>query len=143
MTQACRINGEPHTQFPYMCALADLLRARKTLAGIRFKLSGGDERVLHVREYSFLNNHKVPQEIKVGGLKGRRAAVCWEEGKKSMSLALTSGPRILVVVPHGPLQHWAGCCRRSREADRYDNWCLLRYGQSPRRPGHPSPLLLL
>lgn len=33
MTQACRINGEKHTQFPFTCNLSDLLRARRVLAG--------------------------------------------------------------------------------------------------------------
>ncbi len=31
MTQNCRINGEMHTQFPFMCSLSDLMRARKLL----------------------------------------------------------------------------------------------------------------
>lgn len=33
MTQACRINGEPHTQFPYTCMLADVMRAKRLLSG--------------------------------------------------------------------------------------------------------------
>jgi len=28
MTQACRTNGEKHTQFPYKCMLSDLMRSR-------------------------------------------------------------------------------------------------------------------
>lgn len=77
MTQACRINGEPHTQFPYTCALADLLRARRTLEGITLHLPGEPRpRVVHVREWSFLDNPRVPPELKVshsGGWGGTRS----------------------------------------------------------------------
>ncbi|KAL6755674.1 nucleotide-diphospho-sugar transferase-domain-containing protein [Haematococcus lacustris] len=68
MTQRCRINGETHTMFPYKCALADLLRARKVLQGITIRMGYMDKRVVHVREYSFLDNAKVPAELKASRL---------------------------------------------------------------------------
>jgi len=64
MTQSCRINGEPHTQFPYDCALSHLLRVKKLLHGGLSIMDGGTRRTATVREHTFLDNRNVPEEIK-------------------------------------------------------------------------------
>jgi len=64
MTQACRINGERHTQFPYMCSLSDLMRAKKVLSGIKITLGAGQERTVYVREWPFLQHPSVPAEVR-------------------------------------------------------------------------------
>lgn len=65
MTQMCRINGEPHTTFPFMCSLSDLMRAKKTLHGIKIKLGAEQQLDVHVREWPFLSRQQVPDAIKV------------------------------------------------------------------------------
>ncbi|KAG2425121.1 hypothetical protein HYH02_015065 [Chlamydomonas schloesseri] len=64
-TQQCRINFEKATTFPFTCALSHVLRVKKLQAGFRLpdntEYSG--HRVL-IREYSFLDNPKVPDSLK-------------------------------------------------------------------------------
>ncbi|KAF5839487.1 nucleotide-diphospho-sugar transferase-domain-containing protein [Dunaliella salina] len=64
MTQACRINGEKHTQFPYMCLLSDVLRSKLLSQGIKIPFATYEDRVVHVREWPFLSHPKVPDHIK-------------------------------------------------------------------------------
>ena len=42
-TQSCRINGEPHTRFPFDCSLSHVLRARRLqrAGGLRVEPAGG------------------------------------------------------------------------------------------------------
>mmetsp|Transcript_13080 Transcript_13080/g.32001 ORF Transcript_13080/g.32001 Transcript_13080/m.32001 type:complete len:343 (-) Transcript_13080:507-1535(-) len=67
---ACRVGNDPHTTFPVTCAMSDMLRARKVVRGIRLLRSAGDiwdmrdARVVRVREWSFLSNPRVPDDIK-------------------------------------------------------------------------------
>jgi hypothetical protein len=81
MTASCRINNEPHTVFPFPCALQDLMRTRKsTTEGIKLPpdmlaksvatlgpnaTSSSDHTIVRIRERSFLENPMVPREIKV------------------------------------------------------------------------------
>ncbi|KAG2422476.1 hypothetical protein HXX76_016000 [Chlamydomonas incerta] len=66
-TQSCRINHETATTFPFTCALSHVLRTKK-LNTAQFALPPdaaeyANHKVL-VREYSFLDNPKVPDDIK-------------------------------------------------------------------------------
>ena len=42
-TQSCRINGEPHTRFPFDCSLSHVLRARRLqrAGGLRVEAAAG------------------------------------------------------------------------------------------------------
>ncbi len=67
-TQQCRINFEKATTFPFTCALSHVLRVKKLEAG--FRLPDNTEYSGHrvfIREYSFLDNPKVPDSLKVCG----------------------------------------------------------------------------
>ncbi|PNH08212.1 hypothetical protein TSOC_005296 [Tetrabaena socialis] len=64
-TQACRINHEQASTFPFVCALSHVMRVKKLQQG--FSLPANTEYSGHrvfVREYSFLDNPKVPGELK-------------------------------------------------------------------------------
>eukprot|EP00198_Chlamydomonas_reinhardtii_P008349 XP_001697686.1 predicted protein [Chlamydomonas reinhardtii] len=64
-TQQCRINFEKATTFPFTCALSHVLRVKKLEAG--FRLPDNTEYSGHrvfIREYSFLDNPKVPDSLK-------------------------------------------------------------------------------
>ncbi|GLC56233.1 hypothetical protein PLESTB_001082500 [Pleodorina starrii] len=65
-TQACRINNEELSTFPFVCALSHVLRVKKLQQG--FGLPPGNTEYsghrVFIREYSFLDNPKVPDEIK-------------------------------------------------------------------------------
>ncbi|KXZ42495.1 hypothetical protein GPECTOR_141g693 [Gonium pectorale] len=64
-TQSCRVNDEPYTAFPFVCSLSQLMRVKRLQQGL--SLPGNTEysgHRVHVREYSFLDNPKVPQDIK-------------------------------------------------------------------------------
>ncbi|GLI60714.1 hypothetical protein VaNZ11_002807 [Volvox africanus] len=64
-TQQCRINEETVTVFPFVCSLSQLLRSKRLQQG--FELKGNTEysgHKVYIREYSFLENPKVPDAIK-------------------------------------------------------------------------------
>ncbi|KXZ42496.1 hypothetical protein GPECTOR_141g694 [Gonium pectorale] len=64
-TQRCRINFETASTFPFVCSLSQLMRVKRLQQGL--SLPGNTEYSGHrvfVREYSFLDNPKVPQDIK-------------------------------------------------------------------------------
>ncbi|KAG2491978.1 hypothetical protein HYH03_009709 [Edaphochlamys debaryana] len=64
-TQACRINHEKATKFPFVCALSQLMRVKRLEMGLT--LPGSTDysgHRVHIREYSFLENPKVPDAIK-------------------------------------------------------------------------------
>ena len=70
-TQQCRINFEKATTFPFTCALSHVLRVKKLEAG--FRLPDNTEYSGHrvfIREYSFLDNPKVPDSLKVSTVMG-------------------------------------------------------------------------
>lgn len=60
MTDHCRILGDHFTTLPFTCSLSQLLRTKKTVSGIKVH-----DKVINVREYSFLANPKVPLAIKI------------------------------------------------------------------------------
>ena len=63
MTQSCRINGEPHSTFPYDCALSHMMRVKRLLHG---GMAVPGHQPMTIREHTFLANPNVPGEIKVG-----------------------------------------------------------------------------
>ncbi|GAX75129.1 hypothetical protein CEUSTIGMA_g2573.t1 [Chlamydomonas eustigma] len=63
MTQSCRINGEPHSTFPYDCALSHVMRVKKLLHGMTVS-SGKQQGAVTIREHTFMDNPNVPDEIK-------------------------------------------------------------------------------
>ncbi|GIL50740.1 hypothetical protein Vafri_6891 [Volvox africanus] len=68
-TQQCRINEETVTVFPFVCSLSQLLRSKRLQQG--FELKGNTEysgHKVYIREYSFLENPKVPDTIKTSFL---------------------------------------------------------------------------
>lgn len=67
MTQSCRINGEPHTLFPFDCSLSNLMRVKRLLHGGMKVKDGGKEKVVVIREHTFLDNSNVPDDIRVRG----------------------------------------------------------------------------
>ncbi|KAL6756927.1 nucleotide-diphospho-sugar transferase-domain-containing protein [Haematococcus lacustris] len=70
----CRINDDRDTQFPYTCTMHDILRTRYVIKGIRLPTPWGTTGVVHVREYSFLENPRTPAEIKSSRLVVQAAA---------------------------------------------------------------------
>ncbi|MEW5310165.1 MAG: hypothetical protein WDW38_001988 [Sanguina aurantia] len=62
MTFACRINDERLTQFPFVCALSHVLRAKLLDRGLVLTRRGQSApSVVHIREYSFLTNPATPE----------------------------------------------------------------------------------
>uniref|UniRef100_A0A7S0S184 Glycosyltransferase n=1 Tax=Chlamydomonas leiostraca TaxID=1034604 RepID=A0A7S0S184_9CHLO len=62
---ACRVQDERHTQFPYTCTMQDVLRTRLVYQGLTLPLPQGNaSRTIHVREYSFLENPRTPDDTK-------------------------------------------------------------------------------
>ena len=62
MTQSCRINGEPHTWFPYNCALSHVMRVKRLLHGLSVEPGYPFPAI---REHTFMDNPNVPEDIKV------------------------------------------------------------------------------
>lgn len=59
--QACRVNGERFSRFPFSCGLGHLLRARLLRNGLTFY-----GHTTLIREGSFLMNPRTPALYKVG-----------------------------------------------------------------------------
>ncbi len=106
---SCRIDGEPSTQFPFQCSLSQLMRSARLLKGVEVRdEDSGETRVVHVREHSFLDNPRVPQETRVrreigvrGGRRCRRRQ--GKEGARKVDLEearLTPLSRQLPPNPH-------------------------------------------
>uniref|UniRef100_A0A7S3QMF9 Nucleotide-diphospho-sugar transferase domain-containing protein n=1 Tax=Dunaliella tertiolecta TaxID=3047 RepID=A0A7S3QMF9_DUNTE len=102
MTQACRINGEKHTQFPYMCLLSDLMRAKLLLQGIQIPFTTYETRVVHVREWPFLSHPKVPDHIK-----NSRVVLAPGKYRDSFASSVTSFEVHLSELPAGQGMHAA------------------------------------
>lgn len=67
MTFACRINDERLTQFPFVCALSHVLRAKLLDRGLVLTRRGQSApSVVHIREHSFLTNPATPEVFQVG-----------------------------------------------------------------------------
>ncbi|KAG2485707.1 hypothetical protein HYH03_015592 [Edaphochlamys debaryana] len=106
-TQQCRINYEQATQFPFTCSLSQLLRTKRLEQG--FWLPGNNEYNGHkvfIREYSFLENAKVPDEIKRGVVELVPSSNPRLPGLKPEQLLLTTEPsprgygqRVTVAAP--------------------------------------------
>jgi len=68
MTQSCHINGEPHTTFPYDCALSHMLRVKRLLHGLQVSHGTKKTSMLTIREHSFLDHPNIPKEMKASRL---------------------------------------------------------------------------
>lgn len=108
MTQACRINGEKHTTFPFICALSQVMRVKRLERGLRLPdpASAGPyaKHSVHIREYSFLENPKVPAAITgsvvtiVPSSQARPASLTPDKLLLSEEAGLAPGHRKLTVV---------------------------------------------
>ncbi|KAG2499383.1 hypothetical protein HYH03_002958 [Edaphochlamys debaryana] len=64
-THACRVNNEPATTFPFVCALSQVMKVKALEQGLG--LPGSTDYSGHrvfIREYSYLDNPKVPTRLK-------------------------------------------------------------------------------
>ena len=80
MTQACRIQSERHTRFPFTCPLSHVMRVAKLFKhdGLKMRHSTSGELLRSgVREHSFLDNPRTPEEIKV-----RRMSCPWARARE-------------------------------------------------------------
>ncbi|KXZ42497.1 hypothetical protein GPECTOR_141g695 [Gonium pectorale] len=106
-TQACRINHETATTFPFVCALSHLMRVKRLQQGL--SLPGNTEYSGHrvfVREYSFLDNPKVPEQVKRSYLEVAPSPLPRPPGLRPDQLVLSTEPsprgygqRITVAAP--------------------------------------------
>ncbi|EFJ45138.1 hypothetical protein VOLCADRAFT_106094 [Volvox carteri f. nagariensis] len=108
-TQSCRINDEKLATFPFVCALSHVLRVKKLQQG--FELPANTDYSGHkvfIREYSFLENPKVPDEIKRSYLEVVPSAVPRPPGQLTADQLVLStddtssrgyGRRITVAAP--------------------------------------------
>ncbi|GLI60715.1 hypothetical protein VaNZ11_002808 [Volvox africanus] len=107
-TQSCRINDEKLGTFPFVCALSHVMRVKKLQQG--FELKGNTEysgHKVYIREYSFLENPKVPDAIKHSYLEIAPSNVPRPAGNLSperLILATTNssrgyGRRIIIAAP--------------------------------------------
>ncbi|KAG2425120.1 hypothetical protein HYH02_015064 [Chlamydomonas schloesseri] len=108
-TQSCRINHETATTFPFTCALSHVLRAKKLNTGQFAMPPGAGEYAGHkvlVREYSFLDNPKVPDDIKRSFVEVVPSALPRPGGLRLDQLVLSTQPaprghgrRVTVAAP--------------------------------------------